>query len=91
MEKIYELLDQLQGAIFTEYPGATNAGLSIHSDGYVAVYVEKVNYAEGVPVEKWKRRELLDRVKIDGEWCPDRSAGQNEYYKKIGKLLEEEA
>ena len=91
MKEIHELMDQLATAIQKAFPIATNASVTVHTDGYRSIVVEKMEREDGLPVEAWKRRELMDQYRIseNDKWSDDRSADQNEYYRTLDILWEE--
>ena len=90
IDHIHDLLDQLWDAVSEAYPEATNAMLNLHSNGYRNIVVEKTKVDDNLPCAAWKRRELLDQYRHNGEWSKDRSQEQNRYYKENKILLEEE-
>lgn len=90
MDKIKELLEKLRELVIEESPDYTTASFSVNADGYLSISVVEWEKETSKPVEKRKRRELVDKVWLpcEGKWT-DGSEAQNDYYKKINLLLEE--
>ena len=83
-------LDALKEEIHKIFPDYTSASFVVNADGYLSISVTKWDENGREPVEERKRRELLDRCKVNGEWSTDRSDSQNGYYDSIGVLLKED-
>ena len=92
MEEIYELIDQLAAKVFEKFGNATSGTVTFYTDGYRSVNVIAMENNLGKPVEAWKRRELYDasRCFCSGQWSEDRSEAQNDYYRRLHILLEDD-
>ena len=89
LERIHKLMDQLQEEIIRQFPTATESTISVGCEGYRHIIVSTTQKNTDLPVEAWKRRELLDQSKLgDSEWLKDRSERQNAYYAERKLLLE---
>lgn len=90
LERIHELMDQLAEEIQKVYPKATDAAIRLDDDGYRGITIHQTKRESDVPSGAWKRRVLLDHSRVAGEWTRDRSSEQNDYYRWMNELLEEE-
>jgi hypothetical protein len=90
MNEIYELIDKITLIVKKEFPEATDTRIVFDVTGYVSLDVYIMKEDENLPVEAWKRRELLQQFRFaDGHFSEDRSDTQNEYYRQRKVLLEE--
>jgi len=87
MDRIYELMDELADAVKEKFPDYSGVSVNCGTDGYRNITV--VKWGKGKVAETTPRRELWEQSRIAGEWNPDRSDKQNEYYDTIGVLLKE--
>ena len=90
-DRIGELLNQLIEVVKETWGNSARIHVSCHPDGYQSITVEEWQADSNLPGEAWKRRELYDSWRMNDEWRSDRSAEQNEYYRKRKLLLEERA
>lgn len=88
IQKIRDLMDNLMEAITDAFPESTKAMISLYEDGYRSIAVEKWDDDYVTPASARKRRSLLDQIRIGGEWSPDRSDDQNDFYLRGNVLLE---
>lgn len=87
IERIRELIEELQAAVQKTFPEMTTSSVTMGTDGYRYVYVLKWDENDGKPVEERKRVTLFDQSRTNGEWGDDCSRVQNDFLKKIGCLL----
>lgn len=91
IKKMRELVDEIAKIAFDTYPNATRLSVTADGDGYLTIGLVQWDEDIETSIESRRRRELLDQSRYEGEWSEDKSTFQNEYYKKIGCLLEEES
>jgi hypothetical protein len=89
LERIHELMDQIATEVASLWGDSVKARIILEDDGYQSFSVERWKKDEDLPIEAWKRRELLDQHRIGGEWSRDRSCDQNDHYRLHKVLLEE--
>ena len=90
MDEIYELINKLALAVKEKFPEATDTRVAFDTSGYVSLDIYIMKQDENLPIEAWKRRELLQQFRFaDGHFSEDRSDTQNEYYRVRKVLLEE--
>ena len=87
IERIHELIDELQAAVQKTFPEMTTASVTMGDDDYRYLYVLKWDGNDDKPVEDRKRVTLFDQSRTNGEWGDDCSNVQNDFLKKIGCLL----
>lgn len=87
IERIHELLDELGKATKELFPECTRISATVGIDGYTDFTVLK--WGKGEEAETTLRRELFEQTKVGNVWGEDRSHYQNEYYEKLGLLLDD--
>lgn len=87
IERIHELIDELQAAVQKTFPEMTTASVTMGDGGYRYLYVLKWDANDDKPVKDRKRVTLFDQSRTNGEWGDDCSNVQNDFLKKIGCLL----
>ena len=87
IERIHELIEELQAAVQKTFPEMTTASVTMGDGGYRYLYVLKWDENNDKPVADRKRVTLFDQSRTNGEWGDDVSDVQNDFLKKIGCLL----
>ena len=90
LEELQKSVEIIRGLVKDEFPEYTNASVTIGKDGFSSVTI--LEWDENVDGEtsNRKRRELLTVYGHNGEYGEDRSIAMNDFYKKLGLLLEDE-
>lgn len=90
LERIHDLLDELDVLMQAEYPGYTNGHYTVGSDAYRSISVVKIANEPDVPMENRPYRYLYEQSCYRGKWDNPTTEHINEYLKSQGKLLEDD-
>jgi len=90
MERVRRLMEELLEAVREVYPEMTFADIQLDIDGFRNIEVIKWNREYNKPVDKWKRRILLDQSRsyTNSPWAEDKSGERNQYLLEKKVLLE---